>query len=138
MHAGGATTDREGAASPVECKCPDETYVSVTNDGEALCTICPLGARCAADQSCALRNSSHVCSNGDLIIGVWETDSDTGKYVLQSCPTGHALINTLTSTYEDPSLPSEAFAYGVQHCEACDTKFEYILDYKGTCKECPR
>jgi hypothetical protein len=135
--AGGATTDKEGATSPIECKCSDDTYFVIAPGGEIWCTTCPLGARCPQDQSCALRNGpAGACMNGSPLIGVWEPDAKTAKYVLQSCPPDYALLNTLDSNYAHVS--SEKFNHDFQRCQQCDPKFEYILNYNGTCKECPR
>jgi len=135
--AGGATTEKEGAIDPLECKCSNQTYLSLTPAREVWCMTCPLGARCPADQRCALRaGSSGVCSNGDTIVGVWEIDISTGTYALRSCPAGYALINTLDSLYTEPF--SGDFNHDVQRCQPCDTKFEYIFNYTGNCEECPR
>ncbi len=70
-------------------------------------------------------------------MGVWEADvASTGQYVLQSCPAGYALLNTLDSNYAEPF--STAFNHDFQRCQQCDTKFEYIINYNSTCRECPR
>jgi hypothetical protein len=74
--------------------------------------------------------------NGNPLIGVWEPDAGTAKYVLQSCPPGYALLNTLDSNYAEVS--SDRFNHDFQRCQQCDPKFEYILNYNGTCRECPR
>ncbi len=140
--AGGATTEAEGATDPLECKCSDQTYLSLTasswtSSREASCMTCPLGARCPADQRCALRAGfSGVCDNGNRIVGVWEMDASTGTYALVSCPAGYALINTLESFYTEPF--SQGFNHDMQRCQPCDTKFEYIFNYTQSCEECPR
>mmetsp|Transcript_14218 Transcript_14218/g.30377 ORF Transcript_14218/g.30377 Transcript_14218/m.30377 type:complete len:1807 (+) Transcript_14218:1506-6926(+) len=91
---------------------------SAANGTKPICLNCPPVSTCTGG------------SNVTLGLGYWvKSDPKSGMFVLESCPAGHQLINSIGGS----------FNHDVQRCEPCGPG-KYILqslDPKAACQLCP-
>ena len=85
-------------------RCSKSEYVLDSNNSNYICQPCPVGAVCDGSKLFGLVNAS-----------TWVEDPQQGIYVLQSCPAGYQLINTLPD--------SSDFSYISQECQLCPASF---------------
>ena len=81
------------------------------------CFNCPAGGNC-------LDGGGHV----NFSVGVWVVSN--AMYVLRSCPQGHQLVNSSTS--------SKVFSHDLQECLACPSGQYIVSPNSGTCQNCPK
>ena len=63
-------------------QCPPDFYVMDPNNHAHQCEKCPAGAVC-----------SEKGVSGKLPESIWSADSETGRYILTSCPAGYSILN---------------------------------------------
>ena len=88
-----------------------------SNNSNYMCQPCPVGAACDGSKLFGLVNAS-----------TWAEDLQLGIYVLQSCPAGYQLINTLPD--------SSDFSYISQECQLCPASF-YCVGGSEIAIQCP-
>eukprot|EP00292_Cryptomonas_paramecium_P002656 CAMPEP_0113679356 /NCGR_PEP_ID=MMETSP0038_2-20120614/10580_1 /TAXON_ID=2898 /ORGANISM="Cryptomonas paramecium" /LENGTH=2825 /DNA_ID=CAMNT_0000597341 /DNA_START=49 /DNA_END=8526 /DNA_ORIENTATION=- /assembly_acc=CAM_ASM_000170 len=100
-------------------QCPKGTY-----------SVHPLAGLVADQPSCLNCPAGGVCLGGDVVtfaLGGWKVLG--GMYVLQSCPAGHQLVNSIAGV----------FAHDLQQCLACG-QGEYVVNSSDpvfSCQSCP-
>jgi hypothetical protein len=90
-----------GLVGQTSCVCYPQYYAS--HSLPLTCHVCPLGAFCWEDTSCALRyivpsNTSSTlfqlkCPGGRQIVGNWTRNYETGTYHLVDCPSNYQLLS---------------------------------------------
>ncbi len=97
--------------------CKKTEYVLDSNNSKYVCQPCPVGAYCDGISLFPMVNGS-----------TWVADLQDGYYVLQSCPSGYELINTLPNSAD--------FSYKSQMCLLCPASF-YCLGGSEIGIACP-
>ena len=113
-----STNGKTGQSSLNSCICSKQYYKT-----NGICKLCPKGALCANDYSCAFSNEDLKCKNGTQIVGNWTFANMS--YVLTSCPPGYSIQSTEKTGSED-----------LQECFPCISS-QYILDEDDECQTCP-
>jgi hypothetical protein len=82
--------------------CGKDQYIINTNSSRFSCQPCPAGAECdGSDLKAKIPGS------------IWSISNLTDKYVLESCPPGYEIQNTVGGI----------FSFAVQQCQICPAKF---------------
>jgi hypothetical protein len=82
--------------------CGNNQYIINTNNSLFSCQPCPAGAECdGSDLKAKVQGS------------IWLVSNLTNQYVLDSCPPGYELQNTVGGV----------FSYAVQQCQTCPTRY---------------
>eukprot|EP00292_Cryptomonas_paramecium_P002692 CAMPEP_0113672058 /NCGR_PEP_ID=MMETSP0038_2-20120614/6048_1 /TAXON_ID=2898 /ORGANISM="Cryptomonas paramecium" /LENGTH=2653 /DNA_ID=CAMNT_0000588277 /DNA_START=49 /DNA_END=8007 /DNA_ORIENTATION=+ /assembly_acc=CAM_ASM_000170 len=128
--------------SNIKSSLPDNATGSGVNGGQTIrggtCFQCPRGtysvhplAGLVANQpSCLNCPAGGVCLGGDIVtfaLGGWKVLG--GMYVLQSCPAGHQLVNSIAGV----------FAHDLQQCLECADN-QYVVNSSDpvfSCQSCP-
>ena len=113
-----STNGKTGQSSLSSCICSKQYYKT-----NGICKLCPKGALCANDYSCAFSNEELKCKNGTQIVGNWTFANIS--YVLTSCPPGYSIQSTEKTGSED-----------LQECFPCISS-QYILNEDDECQTCP-
>lgn len=123
----GSITSGAGKTSQEDCGCLKEFYTTGdASQGSMKCNVCPAGAMCNADRSCALSDGpvGMSCDDGQKIYGNWTNDASTGLYSITSCPSGFFIASP-------DKIDNQA-------CEACNPGQECTLKSCLTCTMCPK
>ena len=98
-------------------ECAEDEYVLNPNSSRFSCQKCPIGALC---------NGSSL--RGLVLGSVWRPDMESGQYVLESCPAGYELQNTIGVS---------SFSYLVQRCSLCPASYycEGGADSRHSCPD---
>jgi hypothetical protein len=124
----GATTfESSGLADDSECSCPSRTYKS-GNATNFVCSVCPVGAICLSDGSCAINNPGMACPDGQKV-GTWTMTGPGGTAELASCPAATQWMSTLSNP---------VVSHNDQQCKQCSDS-QYVIDPASghQCKTCP-
>jgi hypothetical protein len=94
--------------------CGKEQYIINTSSSLFHCQPCPAGAQC---------NGSDLTSR--VQGGIW-TVSSIGQYILESCPPGYELQNTVGGV----------FSHAIQQCQTCPARY-FCPGARATRLPCP-
>lgn len=129
-----STRGHSAQSARTSCDCDDAYYLEVEVD-RPLCVKCPTGALCESGV-CALRSypdpgcpeDSERRAGPDIVVGVWEVDTSTGRFVLAHCPSKYEMVTAESAGSEEP-----------QECRGCLAN-QYIIDGQQghRCWDCPR
>jgi hypothetical protein len=82
--------------------CGKDQYIINTSSSLFRCQPCPAGAEC---------NSSDLKSK--VQGATWAVSGTKGQYILESCPPGYELQNTVEGV----------FSYAIQQCQTCSARY---------------